>query len=173
MVTPPRSPLWPEHSRFLPPEWIEGGSGVNSQDIRMPSTLPEMFEAGTLNTQNARGLCEAIDYLENAGIESITKYESFLSGRLREVLSSHAVLKTHGDYCEGGVYSVTCDTLSTEKFASLLDEHGIMVRAGLHCAPLAHKKLGTLKTGTVRFSLGIFNTISDIEYLDHVLNQIL
>ena len=54
-----------------------------------------------------------------------------------------------------------------------LDENGIMVRSGLHCAPLAHKKLGTLKSGTVRFSLGIFNTISDIEYLDHVLNVIL
>ena len=152
---------------------IEGGSGVNSQDIRMPVTLPEMFEAGTLNTQNARGLSEAIDYLENAGIENIEKYEAFLSQRLREALFSRDTLQIHGDYCEGGVYSVTCSTHSTEKFAALLDENGIMVRSGLHCAPLAHKKLGTLKSGTVRFSLGIFNTISDIEYLDHVLNVIL
>ena len=91
---------------------------------------------------------------------------------MTEMLTHHSSLHLHGNYNSGGVFSVTSDKYNTTELASALDEHGIMVRAGLHCAPLAHKKLGTLKDGTVRFSLGIFNTHSDIEYLDSVLDII-
>lgn len=151
---------------------IEGGSGVNSAELKMPSTLPEMFEAGTLCTQNAKALSESISYLNAAGMDNIEKYERELSQHMNEMLSSHSTLHLHGNYAQGSVFSVTSDRLSTNEFSELLDDNGIMVRAGLHCAPLAHKKLGTVKYGTVRFSLGIFNTISDIDYLDNVLHFI-
>ncbi len=152
---------------------IEGGSGVNSKEIRMPNALPEMLEAGTLSTQNAAGLVKAIEFLSGTGIENIEKYECALSALMRTTLCSYDDLTLHGDMCDGTVFSVTSKKLSVEELASKLNDHAIMVRAGLHCAPLAHKKLGTVSTGTVRFSLGIFNTEKDIEYLDAVMSKIL
>ena len=152
---------------------IEGGSGVNSKEVRMPSTLPEMLEAGTLSTQNAAGLVKAIEFLSGTGIEDIERYEDALSSSMRNILRSYSDLTVHGDVCDGTVFSVTSKKYSTDELASLLNDRGIMVRGGLHCAPLAHKMLGTVNTGTVRFSLGIFNTERELEYLDGVLCDIL
>ena len=106
-------------------------------------------------------------------MEDIEKYENALSASMRRMLSSYDDLSIHGDMCNGTVFSVSSKKKSVEDLASELNDHGIMVRAGLHCAPLAHKTLGTINTGTVRFSLGIFNTEKEIEYLDEVLGEIL
>jgi len=152
---------------------IEGGSGYNSMDIRMPRTLPEMLEAGTLSTPSAAGLLASLEYIEQAGIDAVSEYEEHISGMLREVFLLRPELTLHGDFTEGGVFSVTSIKQDTEALASALDEHGILVRSGLHCAPLAHKKLGTQNTGTVRFSAGIFNTENDIDTLDYALKRIL
>ncbi len=151
---------------------IEGGSGYNSKDIKMPRTMPEMLEAGTLSTPAIAGLCAGVEYIQNAGIESVQSYEHDLGCMMRYVLSKHPSLTVHGDHGGGCVFSVTSQKHPTEEFAAMLDEHGILVRSGLHCAPLAHKKLGTHECGTVRFSLGIFNTESDIELLDSVLGKL-
>ncbi len=152
---------------------MEGGSGYNSKDIKMPQTLPEMFEAGTISTPAIAGLCSGVEYLLNTDFKTISEYENNLANSMRSVLKSHCDLTIHGDYGDGGVFSVTSAKHNTEEFASLLDEHGIMIRSGLHCAPLAHIKAGTLDTGTVRFSLGIFNTENDIDRLNCVLKKIL
>ncbi len=152
---------------------IEGGSGYNSKDIRMPGTLPEMFEAGTLSTPALAGLCSGVEYILNAGESSVEQYERKLADCMRSVFLSYPDLCIHGDFCDGGVFSLTSKKLKTEEFASMLDDEGIMVRSGLHCAPQAHKKIGTLDCGTVRFSLGIFNTEDDIDRLDCVLRKIL
>ncbi len=152
---------------------IEGGSGVNSRELRMPKNLPEMLEAGTIATQNAAALKKSIEFLTNTGIKNIESYEKQLCTKMRSVLLSHPSLTLHGDYTDGTVFSVTSAKQDCDEIASLLNERGIMVRSGLHCAPLAHKKLGTLECGTVRFSLGIFNTEQDIEYLDHILTEVL
>ena len=152
---------------------IEGGSGINSKEVRMPRTLPEMFEAGTVSTPNAAGLLRSIEFLSNTGINNIERYEKELCVKMRETLTSFNDLELHGDHGEGTVFSVTSKKYHTEELASMLDERGIMVRAGLHCAPLAHRKLGTLDTGTVRFSTGIFNTEQEIRYLESVLQDIL
>ncbi len=151
---------------------IEGGSGVNSAEITMPRSLPEMFEAGTLSTPAAAGLARSIEYISDAGIENIARYESYISEGMRQTLLSFPDITLHGDYMRGGVFSVTSKKHTTEELSSLLDDAGIMVRAGLHCAPLAHKKLGTDKIGTVRFSIGMFNTENDINYLEYVLGKI-
>ncbi len=151
---------------------IEGGSGVNSLDMRMPHTLPEMFEAGTLSTPGAAGLIKALEYLSTADMNNIERYEKRLSAMLREVFTKYNQICIHGDYNDGGVFSLTSETHSPEELACILDSNGIMIRSGHHCAPLCHKKLKTAKTGTVRFSLGIFNTESDIDYLDSVLKKI-
>ena len=152
---------------------IEGGSGYNSKDIRMPSTLPEMFEAGTLSTPAIAGLCAGVEYIMHAGIDNVRDYEIRLGNAMRSVFLSYPNITVHGDFCDGGVFSVTSRKHSTEEFAALLDAEGIMVRSGFHCAPLAHQKIGTQDTGTVRFSLGIFNTENDIEVLDSTLKKLL
>lgn len=151
---------------------IEGGSGYNSKDIRMPNSLPEMLEAGTLSTPASAGLLAALEYLKLAGMDTIVEYENRISSLLRELLLSTPDLTIYGDYTSGGVFSVTSKKLDVESFASALDENGILIRSGLHCAPLAHKKLGTQDTGTVRFSTGIFNTENDIDALYYALNRI-
>ena len=151
---------------------IEGGSGYNSKELTMPKNLPERFEAGTVSTPAVAGLLAAVKYLTSAPPNAIERYERQLSSEMKQMLESHEDLSIHGDLCRGSVFSVTSRTYSTEKLGELLDEHGIMIRSGLHCAPLAHKKLGTLDTGTVRFSTGIFNSMADIERLDSVLSKI-
>ncbi len=158
----------PNASRTL----IEGGSGYNSKDIKMPHTLPEMFEAGTLSTPAIAGLCAGVEYILNAGLNTVTEYENRLACDMHKVICSYPALTLHGNFGEGNVFSVTSSLHNTEELASLLDEHGIMVRGGLHCAPLAHKKIGTQDMGTVRFSLGIFNTENDIDTLDTVFGKI-
>ena len=91
---------------------------------------------------------------------------------LRYVLMSYPQLEIHGDMGDGGVFSVTSKALSVEELAEALDRQGILIRAGMHCAPLAHKKLGTYEDGTVRFSIGIFNTDNDIDALSVALAKI-
>lgn len=151
---------------------IEGGSGVNSSDMTMPKDLPEKFEAGTLSTPSIAGLLRSVEYLRSAGQDNIERYEKHISHLLRDVLCSYEQLSLHGDTGQGSVFSVTSSIMSVEELASRLDENGIIVRSGLHCAPLAHKKLGTHESGTVRFSTGIFNTEDDINRLDDVLRSI-
>ncbi len=152
---------------------IEGGSGYNSTDIKMPRTLPEMLEAGTISTPAIAGLCAGLEYISGAGIDNIERYECKLGNIMHSVFLSYPCLTVHGNFCRGGVFSVTSKKHSTEDFSAMLDDEGIMVRSGLHCAPLAHKKLGTQKSGTVRFSLGIFNTENDIDRLDCTLKKLL
>lgn len=153
--------------------FIEGGSGYDSKNIKMPPTLPEMFEAGTVSTPSAAGLCASIEYLENAKAENIQIYEKKIFSLMRNVIKNHPRLKIHGDYGMSSVISVTAEGIDTEQFASMLDENDIYVRGGFHCAPLAHKKLGTYDSGSVRFSCGIFNTEEDMYILDNVLSKIL
>ena len=151
---------------------IEGGSGYDSKVPTMPKSLPEMFEAGTVSTPAAAGLTCALRYLSNAGMDNIIKYENNISNMLRYVLMSYPQLEIHGDMGDGGVFSVTSKALSVEELAEALDRQGILIRAGMHCAPLAHKKLGTYEDGTVRFSIGIFNTDNDIDALSVALAKI-
>ena len=151
---------------------LEGGSGFNSKEITMPSTLPERLEAGTLSTPAAVGIASALEYLNYAGMDNIIDYEHSLGIMMRQIFSSYREIELHGDIGDGCVFSITSQRHDTQELADMLNEEGIMVRAGLHCAPLAHKTLGTLDQGTVRFSAGIFNTERDLDILDKALRKI-
>ncbi|MDR2200415.1 MAG: aminotransferase class V-fold PLP-dependent enzyme [Deltaproteobacteria bacterium] len=143
-----------------------GGSGSNSESLEHPDFLPDALEAGTLNTHGLAGLAAALDYLEERGIENIRRHELDLAGVLlgeAEGISGLRILGPSGNL-ENRVatVSVTLEGYSSSDLSSALESgYGIMTRAGLHCAPLAHEASGTFPGGATRFSFGPFNTPED------------
>lgn len=131
---------------------IFGGTGSESKRHDMPDDLPERLEAGTANVPGAAGLREGIRYLKQADIRNIRKREQ------RETIRCAAGLKMLGYRVfsgphQAGTVSFVPNT-DCEAMAEFLSGKGFAVRAGLHCAPLAHESAGTLTTGTVRVSFG-------------------
>lgn len=130
-----------------------GGTGSSSMEKEMPRELPERLEAGTLNVPGIAGLSEGLAYLKKRGIEGIHRAEC---GQVRRCCEGLRALGCHvysGDD-QSGTVSFVPDG-DCEDLAAYLASRGIAVRAGLHCAPLAHESAGTLDTGTVRVSFGI------------------
>jgi len=135
-----------------PEPLLMGGTGSASVDQRMPEELPDRLEAGTLNVPGIAGLCAGMRYVGKQGIEGIFAREQCQAKRCAEGLKQLGMQVFSGDP-QGGTVSFVpnCDC---EEFAQKLSQQGIAVRAGLHCAPTAHKSAGTLETGTVRVSFG-------------------
>ena len=142
--------------------FTEGGNGIASESLYMPDFLPERLEAGTLPLPAITALSAGIDFVRQAGPERIHRKEIILSSMLRKKLSELENITVHSEK-DGSILLFSVKNCLSEDFASRLDSKGICVRAGLHCAPLAHRKLGTPKDGAVRVSFGYFNTPADVE----------
>lgn len=144
----------------------EGGTGTESTNLNQPEKSPERFEAGTLNVPGAAGLNEGIRYIMSEGINNIRKRECEITGYLQdEIRKTDGVIIYGPDSCEKktAVIAFNIEGIDCEEAASLLNErYGIAVRSGYHCAPVAHKVIGTEKTGCIRISPGIFTTYDDI-----------
>ena len=142
-----------------------GGSGSDSISQEMPADLPERLEAGTQNAPAAAALSAGISYIMSRGREKIEAHEKELCAHMAELLRKQdgveLFLPPRGE--QSGVLSLRAQTKDCEQIAAELSGAGICVRSGLHCAPLAHKSAGTLRTGTVRFSFSPFNTHAEIE----------
>lgn len=152
---------------------IEGGNGINSRDVLMPEILPERFEAGTLNVPGIVGLCEGIEYVTAMGIKKIeNELGSFGAQMTRYLRSIGGVTVYTAHQKPSSIVLFNIDGMESESVAKALDEHGICVRAGLHCAPLAHSTLGTPDHGAVRISFGIFNTFDDVSYTAEIIDSI-
>ncbi|WP_040214753.1 aminotransferase class V-fold PLP-dependent enzyme [Clostridium polynesiense] len=147
---------------------IVGGTGSLSSSVTHPDFLPDKFESGTQNSPGIFGLNAALKFLKSIGIETIKDKEDKLCSILINDLSNMEGVIVHGlksSKDRTGVVSITFENFDTSEISFLLDhEYGIMTRAGLHCAPLAHKTLGTYPSGTLRLSPGYFNTEEDIHY---------
>lgn len=146
---------------------IEGGTGSMSESLKQPDILPDRFEAGTANVPGIAGLCAGVRYILKAGAENIGRKERELAKILAEDLSVIKGVRVYGrpgSEESVGVVSITAPIGSVELSDMLSKEYNIAVRSGLHCAPLAHKTLGTIETGTVRFSPGIFTTKEQIKF---------
>jgi selenocysteine lyase/cysteine desulfurase len=145
----------------------QGGTGTRSEEDRQPEDLPEALEAGTLNTVGIAGLGAALAYLAERGIAAIRAHEQALTGRLLDGLREIPGLTVHGtgDAARQVVtVSITLAGWEPVDLAAALDSSfGIAVRAGLQCAPLAHRTVGTWPRGTVRLSPGAFTTDDDID----------
>ncbi|MBQ3182129.1 MAG: aminotransferase class V-fold PLP-dependent enzyme, partial [Clostridia bacterium] len=153
---------------------VEGGSGIASLEEYMPALLPERLEAGTLPTPAIAGLSQGIRAITEVGINHIREHEISLYRRTRERLSNHDRIEV---YCPEIGYGETIlfniENMSSTMVADKLDREGICVRAGFHCAPLAHKHLGTGDSGAVRVSFGAFNTAEEVDIFCDVLNRII
>lgn len=153
----------------------EGGTGSNSDSLEQPEFLPDRFESGTLNTPGIVGLCQGVNYILDVGIENIRKKEEELTEYLLSELIKLPFVKVYGQKSienRCAVVSFNIDNLDSSLVGFELNKRGIAVRTGYHCAPLVHKTLGTTNNGTVRISLGHFNTFKDIECLISALKVI-
>ena len=151
---------------------VEGGNGIHSLETSMPDILPERHEVGTLPLPAIVGLFEGIKEVKSRGLDEITSHERELFRILRDGLLNINKVSIYAQNFEGSTLSFNINNLSAERVCSLLDEDNICLRGGFHCSALAHLSLKTTETGTVRASLGIFNTKNDIDKLLFAINKI-
>lgn len=146
---------------------ISGGTGSKSDSEEVPDFLPDKFEAGTMNLPAVYGLHVALEYLEKEGIDQIRLREQQLAAKLQEGIAALPGVRIVGEpdpfKCCPIVAVDFMDHDNAEVGFALESNYGIMTRCGLHCAPSAHKSLGTFPQGVVRFSVGAATTIDQID----------
>jgi cysteine desulfurase family protein len=153
----------------------EGGSGADSRSEAHPQPYPWRLEGGTLNVPGIAGLGAGVRFVESAGIRAVAEREAGLARRLIEGLGMVDGVRVFGSAPrpQTGVVSFRIDGVDVALTGMLLDEsHGIAVRTGLHCAPAAHRAIGSFPEGTVRASLGPFNTDADVAALVSAVRDI-
>ena len=156
------------------PQFLSGGGGAAPRAREMPQELPERFEAGTLPLVAIAAMEAGVRDVLARGAEEIASHVRLLEGALIEDLSAMAGVRLYtGGFRGGGVISLSCERFAPEHLAALLDEEGVAVRAGLHCAPLAHALLGTPPTGTLRVSVDGQTRLCDCRRLVDRLSRIL
>ena len=154
---------------------ISGGTGSLSHLLHQPDFLPDKFESGTLNMPGIIGLSRAIDFINEVSLDEIHNKLYLLRKKLIDGLLNINGITVYGDItCQK---STTCVSINYKDYdpaelSFYLSENGIKTRSGLHCAPLAHKSIGTFPGGTTRLSVGYFNTEEEIDYTLSVLNSI-
>ena len=155
---------------------IEGGTGSLSDKEIQPDYMPDKFESGTLNIPGIYGLNASLKYLLNQGIKDIRDNEINLINRFFEGFFNIKNIELIGKKTSTdrtGIVSIDFIHNDNGLVAhELSKDFGIMTRSGLHCAPSAHKTLGTFPKGTVRFSLSHFTTLKEIDYAIDCINKI-
>ncbi len=154
---------------------LEGGTGSESRRQEMPDFLPDRLEAGTHNIAGIAGLLEGIRYVRRKGPETIGGHESRLIQRLGGGLRKQSgiqVFLSEDRSVQAGVLSFRLEGRDCEEVGELLGDRGFALRAGLHCAPLAHQTAGTLDTGTVRASVSAFSQEQDVVQLLRALESV-
>jgi len=154
----------------------EGGTGSRSESEIQPESLPDRYESGTLNSVGIASLGAGVAFLLEKGIAEVREHEARLTKRLLEGLAEIKGMRLYGPQDEGkqvGVVSFNIAGWEPQDLSAALDQSfDIAVRAGLHCAPYAHRTIGTFPEGTVRLSLGYFNTLKEINYTLKCIRQL-
>ena len=156
---------------------IAGGTGSVSESLEMPDFLPDRFEAGTLNLPGIFGLHAALEFLEREG-PALMAREKALGGHLwarMKELEEDGLAVPGPDFPDRtGVVSVDFTRRDNGETAYRLEhDYGIQTRCGLHCAPAAHRTLGTFPKGLVRFSVGPFTSFEDLDYAQGAVFELL
>ena len=160
---------------------ISGGTGSVSHTEEIPDFMPDRFESGTPNLPGIYGLHEALLYLKTHSLQAINEKELSLTGYFLEQLQAlddtgrHIRIIGKKDLTDrNAVVSIQTPEIDMSQVAWQLDnEYGVMTRVGLHCAPSAHKTLGTYPAGTIRFSFGPENTKNELDFAIQGLKKIL
>ena len=156
---------------------ISGGTGSRSDSEEVPDFMPDRFESGTMNLPGIAGLHRALTYLEEYGMENIARQElaicqRFIDGAL--TLPDTRVVGKLTTQDRAAIVSLDFQKMDNAEVSFLLDnQYGVMTRCGLHCAPRAHKSLGTFPQGTVRFSFSHHNTPEEVDTCIEGLRKIL
>ena len=152
-----------------------GGTGFDSANQDMPTSLPERFEFGTMNTVGIAGLNASVKWILQQGVDALAAAEAKNRNKLLTLLREYDYVSIIGDI-DGrdyvGIVSCVIDDISSDIAGQLFSERNIAVRTGLHCAPNAHKFLKTFPAGTIRFSVNSFTTDEDFEVLREALEDI-
>lgn len=152
---------------------IEGGTGATSLELTQTDFMPEHLESGTLNTCGIMGLEAGMKYVGMMGIDNIYHHENALCDIFLDGVNNIDSVIT---YRKGGgfvpIVSFNLCNMYAHELATALSKEGFALRGGLHCAPLAHKTIGTLPEGTVRFSPGVFNSQKDTVLLVNTIKKL-
>ena len=154
---------------------LEGGSGSSPRLREMPNHLPDRLEAGTLNMPGIAGLRAGLDFVRQTGPEVILAHERKLIRLAAELLGKNPRLRVFAardPALQGGVLSFQAADLDCETAAERLADRGFSLRAGLHCAPLAHETAGTADRGTLRLSVSAFTREGHIRRLAKALENL-
>ena len=166
--------LCKERSRVAP--LIQGGTGSYSMQAEQPLDLPERLESGTPNLLGICGLLAGMRFVEQKGRENIYRHEIGLLSQVYQVLSNTQGIRLYTKkpqlFSSAAVLSVNVDGMRSEDVARELDRHDVAVRAGLHCAPLAHRRFGTLSHGTVRLAPSAFSSPQEAKTICKLFDQI-
>lgn len=148
---------------------VEGGTGSQSYHFQQPDKMPDKLESGTPNTPGIAGLGAGIDFIRQEGMSKIRIHELELTKYMLEGLGEIKGVKIYGPQnikYQTPLVAFNINQINSEETSFILDHiYNIATRAGIHCAPLVHRHLGTIEQGAVRASLGYFNTLKDVEKL--------
>lgn len=145
---------------------IEGGTGTDSVNFIQPAILPEMLESGTVNFPAVASVGVAIDFISKYN-GCILNYENNLVKRLYNSLQKDNIIFYTNPNIVGyaPILSFNIKGYTSDEAVNILSKNGFALRAGLHCAPTAHKKIGTISQGTIRFSPSVFNNVREVDAL--------
>ena len=155
---------------------MRGGTGSHSASETQPEFLPDAYESGTPNVAGLAGLAAGVRFLLETGVVAVTEQERLLTGRFLAGASEIPGVVIYGKETPRsacGIVSFNVEGASPSEVCVMLDQSfGIMARPGLHCAPSAHRTLGTFPAGTVRFSFGWFNSMAEVDTSVNALAEI-
>jgi selenocysteine lyase/cysteine desulfurase len=154
----------------------EGGTGTISERAVQPTTMPDKFEIGSHNAIGLAGLSEGVSWVLQRGVQALRDHDLELCRTFTETTESIKGLTIYGPgnpTDRTGVFSVGVVGMSPGELAETLERNfGLLTRSGVHCAPLAHKTIGTHPTGTCRLSFGPFTTADDVRCATDALGQV-
>jgi len=155
---------------------MQGGTGSNSEFVYQPKEMPDFLESGTLNTPGIIGLSCGVDFINSIGLDKVKTHKYLLVQRLMSGVSEFKNIRSYNKNSienNTGIVALNFEGVDSTEVSYVLDKaYHIATRAGLHCAPLAHETLETLKTGIVRLSVGYFNTIEEMDQTVVALREI-
>ena len=155
-----------------PEPLLYGGTGVDSANQSLPESIPERYEVASPDIMAISGLNVSLKWIREPGIQSIYEKEQSNRERLVRLLSKYSFISVVDTKDSEAIGVVSClfEGYSSDNVGQFLSKQNVAVRTGLHCAPTAHKFLGTFPAGTVRFSVSYFNTDQDFELLEAALD---